>query len=358
MMKPLQILSVCMIAMLGACKEHTVEQSEKWNEHKGEIALAIHGGAGNLKKLNLSAEQEEQYKHILDSALTLGYAALHLGESSEVVVEKVIRILEDSPLFNAGKGAVLNHDGVVEMDAAIMNGFDETCGAVAGLMHVKNPISAARMVKNESKYVFLTGSGAEAFLISKGMDTVSNSYFITPERLKQWQEAQAEDTMSLDHDKAQAWLNTPKEEWKYGTVGCVALDLNGNLCAGTSTGGLVNKRYGRVGDSPLIGAGTYASNSACAVSCTGKGEDFIRFTVAKDIAALHQYKHDPLDSCVKRVLFDKVKAAKGRGGVIAVNRKGEVSMQFTTTGMYRASIDGKGNKVVAIYKDKDKKLEE
>jgi beta-aspartyl-peptidase (threonine type) len=332
-----------------------MQSDNNWNKHTGEIALAIHGGAGNLKKLNLTEAQEEEYQQMLDSALTVGYAALHLGESSEKVVEMVIRILEDSPLFNAGKGAVLNHDGVAEMDAAIMNGLDESCGAVAGLMHIKNPISAARMVKNESKYVFLTGAGAEDFLITKGMDTVANSYFITPERLKQWQEAVAEDTMSLDHDKAQAWVNTPKEEWKYGTVGCVALDMNGNLCAGTSTGGLVNKRYGRVGDSPLIGAGTYASNNSCAISCTGKGEDFIRFAVAKDIASIYQYQQLPLDTCVKKVLFNKVKAAKGRGGVIAVNRKGEVSMQFTTTGMYRASIDGKGNKVVAIYRDGEKK---
>jgi beta-aspartyl-peptidase (threonine type) len=358
MMNRLIVLFLFIFMSLVACDNVNIGANKEWNKHKGEIAIAIHGGAGNLKKLNLTEAQEKEYEHLLDSALTAGYAALHLGESSEKVVELVIRIMEDSPLFNAGKGAVLNHDGVAEMDAAIMNGLDESCGAVAGLRHIKNPISAARMVKNESKYVFLTGAGAEDFLITKGMDTVANSYFITPERLKQWQEAVAEDTMSLDHDKAQAWVNTPKEEWKYGTVGCVALDMNGNLCAGTSTGGLVNKRYGRVGDSPLIGAGTYASNNSCAISCTGKGEDFIRFAVAKDIASIFQYEKLPLDTCVKKVLFDKVKAAKGRGGVIAVNRKGEVSMQFTTTGMYRASIDGKGNKVVAIYREGENKDEQ
>lgn len=342
---------LCLLFMLLACDDLTVEESrENRNKHSGEIAIAIHGGAGNLKKLKLSKQQEVEYQKFLDSTITVGYKELENGRSSEDVVEMIINILEDSPLFNAGKGSVLNYDGKVELDASIMNGEDLSCGSVAGLMHIKNPITAARTVKNHSKYVFLTGIGAEEFLFSKGLDSISNDYFITEQRLKQWKKARSSDSMSIDNDRAS--IDNPKDEEnrKYGTVGCVALDKKGNLAAGTSTGGLVNKRFGRIGDSPIIGAGTYASNSSCAVSCTGKGEDFIRFTVAKDIASIYEYQKLPLDSCVKKVLFDKVKAAKGRGGVIALNRKGEVVLQFTTTGMYRASIDGKQKKVIGIYK--------
>lgn len=335
--------------LLAACTSQNTASPEAAG-HNGEIAIALHGGAGNLKKLNLTPQEEAAYKHMLDSAATVGYKMLSEGSTSEEVVEAVIRIMETSPLFNAGIGAVLNHEGQAEMDAAIMKGGDLSCGTVAGLMHIEHPISAARMVMNKSEHVFLVGAGAELFLMENGMDTVSNSLFITPKRLEQWKEAVEEDKVSLDHEKPRAALELHDAlEGKFGTVGCVALDKSGNLCAGTSTGGLVNKRYGRVGDSPIIGAGTYANNASCAVSCTGKGEDFIRLTVARDIADLCAYKGEVLDSAVHHVLFDKLKPIKGRGGVIALNRQGQIAMQFTTTGMYRASIDPKGAKVVEIY---------
>lgn len=314
----------------------------------GLTAIAIHGGAGNLKKMKLTAEEEAAYLATLDQALSEGKKILDNGGSSIDAVEAAIHILEDSPLFNAGKGSVFSHDGKNEMDAAIMNGSDLSCGAVAGVTGIRNPISAARRVMEKSDFILLSGQGAEEFARSQGLPFEDASYFFTEKRWKQLQEALAEDSVQLDHDKSG---QTKAGEGKFGTVGCVALDKNGNLAAGTSTGGLTNKRYNRIGDSPLIGAGTYASNATCAVSCTGKGEDFIRLGVAHEISSIIRYRNSDLQAALDDVILQQLDSIGGRGGCIAVNPRGEIAMAFTTTGMFRASVDASGRKTLKIYKE-------
>jgi beta-aspartyl-peptidase (threonine type) len=315
------------------------------------IAIALHGGAGNLKKLKLTKEEEAAYEAIIQFALNAGYGVLKNGGTSVDAVETTIKILEDSPLFNAGKGAVFTHDGTVELDAAIMDGSDFSCGGITGAMHIKNPISAAKSVMRNSEFVLLSGSGADEFAKEQGLEYVEQSYFFTQKRWDQLQEALKEDSVSLDHEKPQSSSSTNSpEEKKYGTVGCVAMDSNGNLAAGTSTGGLVNKRYHRIGDSPIIGAGTYADNNSCAVSCTGKGEDFMRLSVAHEISAQLKYTGASLDSCVSNVMHKQLKSVKGRGGCIVIDKNGNICMDFTTTGMFRGSIDKNGKLEVAIYK--------
>ncbi len=337
---------------ITSCNNPAIPEPMSEQSIEGKIAIAIHGGAGNLKKLNLTEAQEAEYKAVLDSALNAGYAVLKKGGTSIDAVEATIQVMEDSPLFNAGKGAVFNHDGKNEMDAAIMNGADLSCGAVAGVQHVKNPIRAARVVMENSEHILLTAKGAEDFVSQFGVQFVDASYFYTDLRWQQLKEAIAEDSVKLDHDgkkaSAQFTIEQLREE-KFGTVGCVALDQFGNIAAGTSTGGLTNKRYGRIGDAPLIGAGTYANNNSCAVSCTGRGEDFIRNTIAADIAAQVEYLKIPLDSAVHHSIQEKLKATKGRGGCIAIDRFGHISMSFTTTGMYRGWIDCEGKREVSIY---------
>jgi beta-aspartyl-peptidase (threonine type) len=317
-------------------------------------AIAIHGGAGNLKKLNLTKDEEKAYKEALSSALSLGDSILLAGGSSEDAVIAVITFLEDSPLFNAGKGAVFSHDKKNELDAAIMLGKNLDCGAVTGLYRVKNPIRAAQMVMHKSEHILISGIGADQFAEEQGLEMVDPSYFFTTHRWEQLQEALKEDSISLDHDgdkqKPTAGLSNSWDDSKYGTVGCVALDQQGNLCAGTSTGGLTNKKHGRIGDTPLIGMGTYANNNSCAVSCTGRGEDFIRATVAYDLSARMMYLKEDLKEATRYVIQDKLKSIKGRGGCIAVDTLGKVSLEFTTTGMFRAYRDGKGDQKVEIYK--------
>lgn len=354
-MKGLIIIFVC-ICSLFACNEAPKNNTMKEENNTGKIAIAIHGGAGNLKKLNLTPEQETAYKATLDTALTAGYAILQNGGSSLDAVQAAINVLEDSPLFNAGIGAVFNHEGINEMDAAIMNGKDLSCGAVAGVRHVKNPINAAMAVMKNSEHILLTGEGAESFAAKYGVEMVDPKYFFTELRWQQLLEALKEDSVELDHDgkKATAQTFTPEQlrEEKYGTVGCVALDKNGNIAAGTSTGGLTNKKYGRIGDAPLIGCGTYANNNSCAVSCTGRGEDFMRNTIAADIAAQVEYLKVPLDTAVKHSIKEKLVATKGRGGCIAIDKQGNIAAEFTTTGMYRGWIDTNGLKEIWIYEKK------
>ncbi len=338
------------LLMITACKdegEPKVAKSIESMKNKGLPALAIHGGAGNLKKLNLTAEEEAEYHRVMKQALETGYALLKEGKSSAEAVVAVISILEDSPLFNAGKGAVFNHDGVNELDAAIMNGESLDCGAIAGVKRIKNPIHLAKLVMDSSKYVLLAGNGAEDFASENGVAFVEPSYFFTEHRWKQLQEAKEEKDMKLDH----SGLNNtdPDAEKKFGTVGCVALDIYGNIAAGTSTGGLTNKQYGRIGDSPLIGAGTYANNATCAVSCTGKGEDFIKLSVANDISSMIKYQGISLDSaCTSAV--QKVKDFGGRGGCIAINTNADIAFAFTTTGMFRGYINAQGILKTDIYK--------
>ncbi|MBU6157802.1 MAG: isoaspartyl peptidase/L-asparaginase [Bacteroidetes bacterium] len=317
----------------------------------GKFALAIHGGSGNIDKMKLSVEEQKAYRAVLDSALKVGYEVLKTGGSSLLAVEKVIMVLEDSPLFNAGKGSVLCNDGTIEMDAAIMNGKTLDVGAVAGVRRIKNPISAAKLILSKSKSVFLYGSGAEDFVVQQGMELVDTSYFFTEQRRRQLERVKLEEGgMQLDHDSGDYGKKTNETDEKFGTVGCVALDQAGNLAAGTSTGGLVNKKYHRIGDSPLIGAGTYAENGVCAVSCTGKGEDFIKHVVAYDIASRIKYGHLSLQAAVSQTIQLKLKSSKGRGGCIAIDKNGNIVFNFTTSGMFRGSVDVNGKFHTAIYR--------
>jgi beta-aspartyl-peptidase (threonine type) len=313
-------------------------------QNKDKIAIAIHGGAGTIKKENLTPELEKAYHETLDKALEAGYAVLEKGGTSLDAIETAIKILEDSPLFNAGKGAVFANNGKNELDAAIMDGKTGKAGAVAGVTNVKNPILAARAVMEKSEHVMLTGKGAEEFAQKQGLEIVEPSYFRTETRFQQLQkakEAEQDTTGSLELEKF----------YKYGTVGAVALDKYGNLAAGTSTGGMTNKKYGRVGDAPIIGAGTYADNQTCAVSCTGHGEYFIRAVVGHEISALMKYKKYSLKKATETVIFDQLKPIGGEGGLIAIDKKGNVSLPFNSLGMYRGYKKANGEKKTSIFQD-------
>lgn len=320
--------------------------------NKPNYAIAVHGGAGNLKKLKLTTEEEQHYMALIDSSLLAGQAVLEAGGTATDAVAAAIQIMEDSPLFNAGKGAVFNHDGINELDASIMDGNSLDAGAIAAVRHVKNPIQLALMVMKDSKFVFLSADGAEKYAKSKGIELVDSTYFYTEHRWKQLLEAREEDEMKLDHSEskksASLWDKISKEE-KFGTVGCVALDQFGNIAAGTSTGGLTNKDYGRIGDSPIIGSGTYANNQSCAVSCTGKGEDFIRLNVAHEISAQMIHGKRDLKTAVDDVILRQLKDIDGRGGCIALDTLGNIAMSFTTTGMYRGWLKSDGTKEIKIY---------
>jgi L-asparaginase / beta-aspartyl-peptidase len=297
-------------------------------------ALAIHGGAGTIPK-TLPEAEKQQYLRSLESALKVGREVLSNGGTSLDAVEKVVRFLEDDPLFNAGKGAVYTHEGTHELDAAIMEGRNLACGSVAALKTVKNPISLARAVMEKSPHVFMVGEGAEKFATEMKVERVAQEYFDTPKRHQQWQEA-------LRKEKEKE-----KEEKDMDTVGAVALDVHGNLAAATSTGGMTNKRFGRLGDVPVIGAGTYANNKTCAISATGWGEQFIKHTVAHDISALMEYGGLTLQQAADRVIHQKLKP--GDGGVIGVARDGSIALVFNSEGMYRGAADSKGRFEVRIW---------
>jgi beta-aspartyl-peptidase (threonine type) len=294
-------------------------------------AIALHGGAGAMSPENYTPEQIQQYEAELTAALGVGEEILKSGGTSLDAVEQVVRYLEDCPLFNAGRGAVYTNDGKNELDAAIMSGADLQAGAVAGVGDIKNPISAARMVMEKSEHVLMVGKGASLFASQNGAEVVDSSYFYTERSFRALQRA-------LERDK------------KMGTVGCVALDKHGNLAAATSTGGMTNKRYGRVGDVPIIGAGTYANNSTCAVSATGHGEYFIRYTVAHDISALMEYKGLSLAQAADEVIHKKLEEVDGRGGIISVDQWGNVHLSFNTSGMFRAFATSGGDRGVNIFK--------
>jgi beta-aspartyl-peptidase (threonine type) len=300
------------------------------------IMLVMHGGAGTITRASMTADREKQYRDTLELALRTGHAVLIKGGSSMDAVEASIRVLEDSPLFNAGKGAVFTHEGRNELDASIMEGKTKKAGAVAGVTIVKNPISAARAVMEKSPHVMMAGHGADLFATQAGLEIVDPSYFWTERR---WKELQQE------------LMKEGAAGEKHGTVGAVALDQNGNLAAGTSTGGTSNKRFGRIGDSPIIGAGTYAENESVAVSCTGTGEYFIRWTVAHDIAALYKYRGMTVEQAGNEVINHKLKDANGDGGAIILDGKGNFSMPFNTPGMYRGWIGPDGVPHVLIYKE-------
>ncbi|MCH8330981.1 MAG: isoaspartyl peptidase/L-asparaginase [Bacteroidetes bacterium] len=314
-----------------------------------KIAIAIHGGAGTIKKKNMTDEMEKDYIAALEKALNIGYKVLEEGGASIDAVEATIRYMEDSPLFNAGKGAVYNSEGEHEMDASIMDGSTLNAGSVGGVKHIKNPITAARKVMDESPHVMLMGDGADEFARQQGLEMVKPQYFDTEKRFKQWQKVKAKEE-KLENPANDKGLNIDKlENNKLGTVGVAALDKNGNLAAGTSTGGMTNKRYGRIGDSPIIGAGTYANNKTCAISSTGHGEYFIRRLVAYDIAALMEYKGMSIQEAAGKVIHEKLKELGGKGGVIGVDKDGNITMTFNTQGMYRGYISKEGKMVVEIY---------
>jgi L-asparaginase / beta-aspartyl-peptidase len=314
--------------------------------------LVIHGGAGVILKENLTTEQEQAYRDKLKEALLAGHQILKDGGKSLDAVEAVIKILEDSPLFNAGKGAVFTSAGTVELDAAIMDGATLNAGAVAGLKHIKNPINLARLVMEKSPHVMMIGAGAEKFAEKQGISFVDQKYFFTERRWKQLEKEKAKERKDrLANKKVASNFSVTQEEQKFGTVGAVALDKAGNLAAGTSTGGTTNKKFGRVGDSPIIGVGTYANNQTCGVSATGQGEYFIRAVVAYDISALMEYKGLSLKEAADKVIMDKLVKLGGSGGVIAMDKQGNIATPFNTSGMYRGSIDEKGKITVAIFKD-------
>ncbi|WP_435211840.1 isoaspartyl peptidase/L-asparaginase family protein [Luminiphilus sp. nBUS_16] len=304
------------------------------------IAIAIHGGAGTLTRDSITPEQERDYLAILNTAVQQGHARLQDGATGSDVVRETIRLLENSPLFNAGHGAVLTWNGTHELDASMMLGHNLAAGAVAGVTRVKNPIEAAYAVLEYSPHVLLSGAGADKFAESQGLTMVDNRYFTTPRRVEALElfRAKYEDKKAQNGDE------------KFGTVGVVVLDTSGNLAAGTSTGGMTGKRWGRIGDSPLIGSGTFADNRSCAVSATGHGEFFIRWQVASDICARVRYQGLDLLVAANQVLHDELALAGGEGGVIAIDPKGNVALVFNTEGMYRASINAAGEKVVGIYR--------
>ena len=318
---------------------------------KSNFTIVIHGGAGNVTKKNLSHEREIEYRDKMTEVLELGYDMLLKGGTAIDVVETGIKIMEDSPLFNAGKGSVFTHAGRNEMDAAIMNGKTLEAGAVAGVRTIKNPISAAKAVMEKSKFVLLSGRGAEQFAKKHKIEIVDKSYFFDQMRWQQLLKIRNSGKTALDHSDTTGTRDPDGNIDKYGTVGCVVLDRHGNLAAGTSTGGLVNTRYNRIGDSPLIGAGTYANNETCAVSCTGHGEDFIRQVAAYDVSALMEYKNMTLKEATYEVIMNKMKRVNGRGGLIAVDSKGNFSMLFNTEGMFRGYADNLGNISMSIYNE-------
>ena len=313
------------------------------------FGILIHGGAGTILKKNMSAEKEAEYRNVLKKAIEVGYKILEDGGTSQEAVEKTIHVMEDSPLFNAGKGAVLNALGNIELDASFMNGNSLDAGAVSGVKTVKHPISAAIKVMEASPHVMLSGSGADSFAKEQGLDIVDPEYFFSERRIKYLESVQQKTTLNrslLSPDEKNYFQNQ-----RYGTVGCVALDLNGNLSAGTSTGGMTNKKWNRIGDAPIIGAGTYANNLTCAISATGWGEFFIRSVVAHDISALMEYKKMGIQEAAFEVIHKKVARLGGYGGVIGIDRFGNPMMEMNTPGMYRAHKDASGNLYIRIYKD-------
>lgn len=337
---------VCMVLLFCL---NLMQLSTLLAQTKTKPVLVIHGGAGTILKQNISAEKELAYREKLNEALQKGYAVLTSGGTSIDAVETAIKVLENSPLFNAGKGAVFTNDGKNEMDAAIMDGSNLKAGSIAGVRTIKNPIVAARAVMEKSEHVMMIGVGAENFAKLNNIELVDTAYFFEQSRWDQLQKIKATEKLKLEHGDSSG-LNPIYNDYKYGTVGAVALDSYGNLAAGTSTGGMTNKRFGRVGDCPIIGAGTYANNQTCAVSATGHGEYFMRALVAYDVSALIEYKNLSIAKAANRVVMQKLVKLGGAGGVIALDKNGNFSMPFNTEGMYRGYIDKNGNAKVFIYK--------
>ncbi|OON69345.1 isoaspartyl peptidase/L-asparaginase family protein [Hymenobacter sp. CRA2] len=319
------------------------------------IALALHGGAGTIARHLLTPEAEQNYRQALHDALLTGYELLRQGASALDAVEQTVVQLEDCPLFNAGRGAVFTHEGHHEMDASIMAGHTRQAGAVTGVRAIQNPIQAARLVMEKSEHVLLAWPGAEEFARQQGLAMQPPAYFFTEHRYEQLQDALASGRVQLDHSEKHPlqeplpFTEDPKK--KMGTVGAVALDQHGHLAAATSTGGMTNKRFSRVGDSPIIGAGTWADDRTCAISCTGHGEYFIRAVVAHDVACLMEYRGLSLAEACRVVVHDKLAPIGGEGGLVAVDAAGNIALPFNSEGMYRASISSASPLFVGIYKE-------
>ncbi|MFL1894279.1 isoaspartyl peptidase/L-asparaginase family protein [Aquimarina sp. 2-A2] len=336
-------------------EEQAIKTSEKEEEVTAvtdNFGIVLHGGAGTILKENMTAEKEAAYKAKLEEAIKVGHDILKNGGTSMEAVQKTINVLEDSPLFNAGKGAVFTNDSTNELDASIMDGSNLDAGAVAGVTTVKNPINLAIEVMKNSPHVMLSGKGAEQFAKERNLEIVDPKYFYTEERMKSLERVK-EKIKNKEANKTTAFYDIDIKDSKFGTVGCAALDKQGNLAAGTSTGGITNKKWNRIGDAPIIGAGTYANNATCAVSSTGWGEYFIRAMVAHDISALMEYKGLSLKEASELVIQKKVADLGGDGGIIAIDNKGNVAMEFNTAGMYRAAMNASGELTVGIYKENE-----
>ena len=347
-----KILFIALLFISFGCKNETDASSKekKIDLKKNEFAIIIHGGAGTILKKNMSAEKEAAYKSKLEEAIKIGHTILKNGGTSQEAVMKTIQVMEKSPLFNAGKGAVFTHEETNELDASFMDGKTLNAGAVAGVTNVKSPIELAIKIMTDSDHVMLSGKGASIFAKEKGLEIVDPSYFYTEKRFKSLQRIKKRTKTALDHnDKKAAFYDADIKNAKFGTVGCVALDKAGNIAAGTSTGGMTNKRWGRIGDSPIIGSGTYANNLTCGVSSTGWGEYFIRGQVAYDISAQMEYQNKTLKEATKDVIQNKLTKLGGTGGIVALDKNGNMSFEFNTAGMYRASMNDKDELIVKIY---------
>ena len=350
MRKFLFIIAILLLSF--SCKEELNSKQNETVVKQNEFAIIIHGGAGTILKKNLSDEIEEEYKLKLEQAIRIGHTILKNGGTSQEAVVKTIQVMEESPLFNAGKGAVFTHEETNELDASFMDGKTLNAGAVAGVMNVKSPIELAVKIMTDSDHVMLSGKGASTFAKEKGLEIVAPSYFYTERRFNALQNIKNKEKTELKSaDKQAAFYDADIKNSKFGTVGCVALDKDGNIAAGTSTGGMTNKRWGRIGDAPIIGSGTYANNKTCGVSSTGWGEYFIRSQVAYDISAQMEYQQKSLKEATADVIQNKLTKLGGTGGVVALDKNGNMSFEFNTAGMYRASMNDKGELLVKIYKE-------
>ena len=342
------LVTIGLSGALVSCQEGKSEQPEQ------KFVMVIHGGAGTIEKESMTPEKEKAYTDALTQALQAGYAQIKDGKSSLDAVQFAINVMENSPLFNSAKGAVFTHDGKNELDASIMDGATLKAGAVAGVSNLKHPINAARVVMEKSEHVMMVGRGAEKFAAANGCDTVPPSYFFTQERWDQLQrtieEEKGNTTGYRNFDPRNSRISGVSEkDKKFGTVGAVALDKNGNLAAGTSTGGMTNKKYGRVGDSPIIGAGTYCNNATAGISCTGWGEYYIREVAASRLSALMELKKLSVQDAARQVI-EEIGKMGGDGGIIGLDKNGSVAMEFNTSGMYRGTVDEDGNISIQIYK--------
>ncbi len=315
-------------------------------ENKRNIGIAIHGGAGTILRSKMTPERETNYRNALKEALEVGYACLQQGQTAIDAVEAAVILLEDCPLFNAGKGSVFNAEGKQEMDASIMEGKELEAGAVAAIQGIKNPIKLARKIMEESAHILLIGEGASQFAQSHQLDFEAPKYFYNAYRYEQWQRLYGKEKAQLDHSEEET---KPEEDEKYGTVGAVALDQFGNLAAATSTGGMTNKKFGRVGDSPIIGVGTYANNATCAISCTGSGEYFMRAVTAYDVSCLMEYKGLSLQAAAEEAIMNRLSQIGGSGGLIGMDAQGNIVMPFNCAGMYRG-FQREKEQVVEIFK--------